>query len=109
LINKEIFKFAKKVKEEFPQIPIDEMLAIWCKQQQICGFEIPSLDNDSEDSVTDSGANAFSVTDSGVNAFLVTEENKICQPMYTKGKKANTQCTTKVKGKGDYCSKNSKT
>jgi hypothetical protein len=117
----------------FPQIPIDEMLTIWCKKQQICGFEIPSLDevqplpkgspeyrpragasdalpfgNDSdanaEDSVTDSGADAFSVTDSSANA----EENKICQHMYIKGKKVNTQCTTKVKGKCDYCRKYSK-
>jgi hypothetical protein len=88
LINKEIHKFAKRVNEEFPQISINEMLSIWCEQQQICGFEIPSLDEDSS-----------------VNA----EKNKICQHMHTTGRKVNTQCTTKIKGIGDYCSKHSKT
>jgi glucan phosphorylase len=48
LINKEIDMFAKKVNEEFPQISINEMLTIWCEQQQICCFEIPSLYNDSD-------------------------------------------------------------
>lgn len=33
---------------------------------------------------------------------------KACQHMYTKGKNTNTQCTTKVKGEGDYCSKHRK-
>lgn len=35
LINKGILQCVKKVHEEFPEIPISGMLAIWCKQQNI--------------------------------------------------------------------------
>ena len=31
-----------------------------------------------------------------------------CKHMFLKGKKANTQCKTKVKGGNDYCSKHKK-
>jgi len=93
LINKKILKFAKKVHEEFPQIPINDMLAIWCKQQGIPfstfgGFEFPEKEFITEDEEP-------------------KQKKKICQHMYTKGRNMNTQCTTKVK-RGDYCSKHSR-
>jgi hypothetical protein len=37
LINTEILQFVKKV-HEFPQVPINDMLAIWCKQKDIPFF-----------------------------------------------------------------------
>jgi hypothetical protein len=36
------------------------------------------------------------------------DEFKQCQHMYIKGKNANTQCKTKVKRNGDYCSKHAR-
>jgi hypothetical protein len=35
LINEEIRKFAEKVHEQFPQIPTNDIPAIWCELQQI--------------------------------------------------------------------------
>jgi hypothetical protein len=44
LINREIRKFVEKVHEEFPQIPINNILVVWCEQQGIpfstfCGLQ----------------------------------------------------------------------
>jgi len=39
------------------------------------------------------------------NPADIAEESKTCKHKFLKGKKANTQCKTKVKGDGDYCSK----
>jgi len=36
------------------------------------------------------------------------EEPKTCKHKFRKGKKADTQCTIKVKGSSDYCSKHKK-
>lgn len=33
---------------------------------------------------------------------------KFCQHMYIKGQKANTLCTVKIKGEGNYCSRHGK-
>jgi len=38
----------------------------------------------------------------------VAEESKTCKHNFLKGKKANTQCKTKVKGDSDHCSKHKK-
>jgi hypothetical protein len=88
----EIRKFVEKVHEDFPQIKINNMLVIWREQQGIpfCtfgGFEFPK------------------------DEFITEEEQekKICQHICIKVQNANTQCTTKVKRKGHYCSKHSKT
>ena len=35
LINEEILKFVRKVNEEYPEIPVNAMLEIWRKQQEI--------------------------------------------------------------------------
>jgi hypothetical protein len=63
------------------------MLAIWCELKQIAGFEISSVDG-----VPPSAALPF---DNDCDS--VTEKNKICKRMYTRDRKVNTQCTTKIK------------
>jgi hypothetical protein len=35
IFNAEILKFAKRVNAEYPQVPVNGMLTIWCKQQQL--------------------------------------------------------------------------
>ena len=41
LINKKIRKFAEKLHELYPKIPVNIMLEIWCNQQ-----DMPILDED---------------------------------------------------------------
>lgn len=35
LLNAEILKFAKRVNGEYPDVPVDAILGIWCKQQNM--------------------------------------------------------------------------
>ncbi len=35
IFNAEILKFAKRVNAEYPTVPVEGMLAIWCKQQDM--------------------------------------------------------------------------
>ena len=92
LINEEILKFAQKDKKEFPHIPVIGMLAIWCKQKNLSFSKFDKLYGASE--------SYFELS------IPIKEISKSCQHMYSKGRKANTQCTTKVKGDVGYCSRN---
>jgi hypothetical protein len=65
----------KRVNKAFPEISVDDLLAIW---ENI----------DVEDSTDSSG-----------------DEAPTCKHMFIKGRNANTQYKTKVKGGGEYCSK----
>jgi hypothetical protein len=67
-----------KVHEEFPEIQINGMLAIWCELQDMNFNELE-----------------------GVSDNII----KICKNMYVIGRKANTQCNLKVNVDSDYCSK----
>ncbi len=44
MINKEIRKSAEKMHEQFPQIPTNDMLAIWCEMQHIPFFTFGGLE-----------------------------------------------------------------
>jgi hypothetical protein len=82
LIIQKIWKFAEKVHEEFPEITVNELLSIWCEQQQICGFIFPDREK-----------------------VLQDPNTKTCQHMFLKVQKANTQCKVKVKGDVEFCSR----
>ena len=80
-INKEVLKFAQRVTEAFPQIPIDALLEIWCDQQEM---------------------------DIAMYKNINPEEDLTCKRKFLKGRNTNTQCKTKVKSGGEYCSKHKK-
>ena len=65
-----ILKFAQRVNETFPEIPVDALLLIWEEIDQA--------------------------------------EDLTCKHKFLKGRNANTQCKTKVKSGGEYCSKHKK-
>jgi hypothetical protein len=77
VVNKEICKFAKKL----PHTSEYSVIAIWCEQQNM-PLSLFGLDE---------------------NEPCV--QRNICQHIYIKGKNTNTQCKTKIKGDGCYCSK----
>jgi len=102
LINQEIWKFSESLHEEFPQIQICEMLSIWCKLQQICGFEFPDKPLQSAVLLQDEDL---------INSLaeeMLPSIRKTCEHVYIKGRNANTQFKTKVKWSGKYCSKHNK-
>jgi len=99
LINQEICKFSERLHEAFPQIQICGMLSIWCELQQVCGFEFPDKPLQSADLLQDEKL---------INSLaekVLHSIRKTCEHVYIKGKNANTLCKTKVKGSGEYCSK----
>ena len=101
LISQEIWKFAAKLHEEFPGISTEELLSMWCELQQICGFEFPEREKQLS---LDDETTAEKVLPTGENKE--EEHNtKTCQPMYMKGRKANTQCKVRVKGDTEFCSR----
>ena len=102
LINQNVRKFAESVHEEFSEIQICEMLSIWCEIQQICGFEFPDKPLQSADLLQDE-----KLINSLAEEVLLSIR-KTCEHVYIKGKNANTQCKTKIKGSGEYCSKHKK-
>lgn len=166
MFNAEILKFAKRVNAEYPEVPIDGMLTIWCKQQNmpLSTFDIEkdvydiATDVDEEPEVVpgtpfmkkkvspkkapakpkkkavakkdddiDSLAhsvNGVALSDAEDDARSSCDEEpeigkkkkksppkkegKVCLHRYIKGKNANSQCTTMVKGDGDFCSKHKK-
>jgi hypothetical protein len=155
IFNAEILKFAKRVNAEFPAVPVNGILAIWCKQQKmpLSTFNIENsedvYDINGDDDEQPKAVKVVKKKAAGqkkkkveseeleqsVNAMKITsdaeddvrssdeevehgkpkktkkkeaapkKEGEKCQHMYVKGKNANTQCVTTVKGGGDYCSK----
>lgn len=161
MFNAEILKFAKRVNAEYPEVPVDGMLTIWCKQQNmpLSTFDIEkdvydiATDVDEEPEVVpkkkaspkkapakpkkkaiakkdddiDSLAhsvNGVALSDAEDDARSSCDEEpeigkkkkkpapkkegKVCLHRYIKGKNANSQCTTMVKGDGEFCSKHKK-
>jgi len=92
LVNKEVLKFAQRVTEAFPQIPIDALLKIWCYQQEM---DIAMFSMYQEEDLTSP-------------AKVEEEEGFTCKHKFLKGRNANTQCKTKIKWDGEYCSKHKK-
>jgi hypothetical protein len=167
MFNVEILKFAKRVNAEYPEVPVDGMLTIWCKQQNmpLSTFDIEkdvydiATDVDEEpevpkkkaspkkapakpkkkavakkdDADVEDDADVDSLAQS-VNGVALSDaeddarsscdeepeigkkkkksppkkEGKVCLHRYIKGKNANSQCTTMVKGEGEFCSKHKK-
>ncbi|CCV02436.1 hypothetical protein IIV31_064L [Armadillidium vulgare iridescent virus] len=141
MINNEILRFATQINELYPEVPVDGLLAIWCKQQNLpastfnldenlCDTDVdeppkvekkkkspktkkiaplsppPSDAEDdvpSEDEEPEHGKKKKPVKKE--KKEKVADTLKVCQHRFVKGKNANTQCTIKVKGEGDFCSK----
>jgi hypothetical protein len=81
VLNGDILGFVKAVNAEYPQIPVDEMLAVWCKQQHL---PISTF--------------GIAVENGPVELRSDTEDVKICIHRYSKGQQAHKQCTRNVKG-----------
>jgi len=77
-----VHKFAQRVSEVFPEIPVDAVLAIWEE------IDDPSVE--------------------GPIPEYPKVEVPTCKHMFIKGRNANTRCKTKVKGGAEYCSKHKK-
>lgn len=89
-----ILKFSERVNKEFPQISVDALVSIYLDmvetEEKFESTElIPEKKAEAVEVVPEEKAN----------------DNPTCKHKYLKGKNANKQCTTKVKGGGDYCSK----
>jgi hypothetical protein len=160
MFNAEILKFAKRVNAEYPEVPVDGMLTIWCKQQNmpLSTFDIEkdvydiATDVDEEPEVPKKKASpkkapakpkkkAVAKKDADIDSLAHSvngvalsdaeddarsscdeepeigkkkkksppkKEGKVCLHRYIKGKNANSQCTTMVKGDGEFCSKHKK-
>ena len=81
-MSEKVLKFAQRVNEVFPEIPVDALLAIWEE------IDDPSVE--------------------GPIAKDPKLEAPTCKHMFIKGRNANTRCKTKVKGGVEYCSKHKK-
>jgi len=81
-MSEKVLKFAQRVNEAFPEIPINDLIEIWEGLD-----EEPSVEGLDEEP---------------------TVKNPTCKHKFLKGRNANTQCKTKVKGVGEYCSKHKK-
>lgn len=67
----------------FPEIPVDALLAIW---------EEPSVEDPAPTEINDPEPSG-------------EDPAPTCKHNSPKGRNANTQCKTKIKGGGEYCSK----
>jgi hypothetical protein len=111
----------EKVNKKFPQVSFTDMFEIWCKQLNM-DFDISKDFNEREimlefinthpESITYDEFLKFSekvnkkfpkISVDELKNIWIEYKPKVCQHMLIKGKKVNTQCTTKVKGEGDYC------
>lgn len=113
IFNAEILKFAKKINAEFPDVPVNGVLNIWCQLQNIemsaFGVEnsVQQNNSDAEDDVrsSDDEVDIRKVKKIKTKSKKDHDPNKECRHMYIKGKNAGVKCTTIVKGSGNYCSK----
>jgi hypothetical protein len=104
-MSQKIDKFIERVNEEVPGLSADMLITII--------KEIENSDQDSNDDVA--SEDEESEPRRQVRKRLVKREpkksparnddTKVCQYMLIRGPKANTQCKTKVKKGGEYCSK----
>ena len=91
--NQEILEFAQNINNAFDNIPVNDILSIWCQYKDL----------------------PFSTFDELVQPLSERAEEgfsepklKTCKHKFLKGRNTNTQCKTKVKGDGEYCSKRKK-
>ena len=75
LIKQEILKFAQKVNEAFPLIPVNGMLAMWCKQENLPFSTFDELNE----------LIASSSKDEHPQKTSNSNNLKTCQHMYNKG------------------------
>jgi hypothetical protein len=82
MFNNEVLLLLNNVHKKYPETSLVEMENIWHQQK----FDSPYDEL----------------------GMTKEEDNNQCQHMYIKGKNANTQCKTKVKRNGNYCSKHAR-
>jgi hypothetical protein len=88
-----IFNFAERVNKEFPQISVDALVALYLEVLE------------AEESETEKVETEKVEPEKVENA----PDKPTCKHVYLKGKNAKKQCTTKVKGGGEFCGKHKNT
>lgn len=106
-----IFKFSEQISEKY-KIPLEEILKIWCEQQDI-SYEsefaqmVKLSKKQQKKSIVSNGVEhsneSTKSTESSTNDSSVADA-KLCEYTFTKGSKKGQRCTTMAKN-GSLCSK----
>jgi len=102
-MSQNIDKFIERVNEESPGLTVDKLITI---MKEIEKEPADSSSNDGVASEDEEPEPRRQVRKGLVKKSPArNDDTKVCNYMFIKGPKGKTQCKTKVKNGGEYCSK----
>jgi len=106
LISRDIYKLVKTM-NEIHGIDLEEMIEIWCKQENIERTRFMEAVNDDEDTPTISEPKPASPVSKPSKPKPAKNKPVLlkCNHKFVNGDKKDTLCGISIKGEGDKCSK----